>query len=474
MGRRKIEIEPITEDRNRTVTFIKRKAGLFKKAHELSVLCQVDVALIILGSNNTFYEYSSVDMGDLLEHYKLNSTLRHSVKEPSDFGDFQKKPRVILNPKSRRKRQNHHYQPVLNTSLSSNPVTSETHSNYHDIHINNAVHMSSSVHSRHSVKRPRLDDSIHSSISNTHRNTPSFTFQQSPETRQTPQLYVTGPVPSPPLLHQNNQSVNRPELSVEIPNGTLIENQFHSNVNSNSQASTPNLLPPQESSRINMTPPYIETDVYSPNSKPSSIVIQPPKINTVDQFQNPFPSVYSFAGPTPTSLTSPQSLPQIHQITRPNTVPSTGQFSFPQPQQQRLQLISNVLPGQHSILNNSLSSHVAQISLTQDILNPTRSTVIHPNQTNVQIHRDDIEAQHDMEKKKVSNEIPQKITIESENTTDTGGSTNSSGTKNDITVKQDQEPSNYAVEQRSSTELSDKSSPEMKVTNSEVVEALQK
>ena len=31
MGRRKIEIEPLTDDRNRTVTFVKRKAGLFKK-----------------------------------------------------------------------------------------------------------------------------------------------------------------------------------------------------------------------------------------------------------------------------------------------------------------------------------------------------------------------------------------------------------------------------------------------------------
>lgn len=101
MGRRKINIEPITQERNRTVTFIKRKAGLFKKAHELAVLCQVDVAVIILGHNNTFYEFSSVDTGDLIRHYQ-SPDLVHDVKEPSDFGDYVKKERVELRKNRRR------------------------------------------------------------------------------------------------------------------------------------------------------------------------------------------------------------------------------------------------------------------------------------------------------------------------------------------------------------------------------------
>lgn len=90
MGRRKIEIQRISDDRNRAVTFIKRKAGLFKKAHELSVLCQVDIAVIILGSNNTFYEFSSVDTNDLIYHYQNDKNLLHEVKDPSDYGDFHK------------------------------------------------------------------------------------------------------------------------------------------------------------------------------------------------------------------------------------------------------------------------------------------------------------------------------------------------------------------------------------------------
>ncbi|SCU87974.1 LAFA_0E09956g1_1 [Lachancea sp. 'fantastica'] len=102
MGRRKIAIEPILDERNRTVTFIKRKAGLFKKAHELAVLCQVDIAVIILGSNNTFYEFSSVDTDDLIEHYQ-NPKLQHDAKDPSNYGNYRKKERVVIRDRSKRR-----------------------------------------------------------------------------------------------------------------------------------------------------------------------------------------------------------------------------------------------------------------------------------------------------------------------------------------------------------------------------------
>lgn len=51
-------------------TFLKRKGGLFKKAHELAVLCSVDVAVIIFGHNKKLYEYSSCDMHDALGRYQ--------------------------------------------------------------------------------------------------------------------------------------------------------------------------------------------------------------------------------------------------------------------------------------------------------------------------------------------------------------------------------------------------------------------
>ncbi|KAL2754987.1 hypothetical protein ACRALDRAFT_1077149 [Sodiomyces alcalophilus JCM 7366] len=84
MGRRKIEIKPIKDDRNRSVTFLKRKGGLFKKAHELSVLCSVDVAVFIFGNNKKLYEYSSRDMTELITRYQYHGP-PNEHKGPSDF-----------------------------------------------------------------------------------------------------------------------------------------------------------------------------------------------------------------------------------------------------------------------------------------------------------------------------------------------------------------------------------------------------
>ncbi|KAI6086678.1 hypothetical protein F4821DRAFT_123914 [Hypoxylon rubiginosum] len=84
MGRRKIEIKAIKDDRNRSVTFLKRKGGLFKKAHELSVLCSVDVAVFIFGSNKKLYEYSSSDMRDLITRYQYHGG-PNEHKGPHDF-----------------------------------------------------------------------------------------------------------------------------------------------------------------------------------------------------------------------------------------------------------------------------------------------------------------------------------------------------------------------------------------------------
>ncbi|KAJ5336575.1 Transcription factor MADS-box [Penicillium brevicompactum] len=86
MGRRKIEIKAIKDDRNRSVTFLKRKGGLFKKAHELAVLCSVDVAVIIFGQNKKLYEYSSCDMHDALGRYQYFGP-PHEHKGREDFAN---------------------------------------------------------------------------------------------------------------------------------------------------------------------------------------------------------------------------------------------------------------------------------------------------------------------------------------------------------------------------------------------------
>jgi len=51
------------------VTFTKRKFGLMKKAYELSVLCDCEIALIMFSSSNKLFQYASTDMDRVLLKY---------------------------------------------------------------------------------------------------------------------------------------------------------------------------------------------------------------------------------------------------------------------------------------------------------------------------------------------------------------------------------------------------------------------
>jgi hypothetical protein len=67
MGRNKIKIERITNERNRHATFTKRKNGLFKKAMELSILCDCEIALLVYNSNEKVFQYCSNDLEEVLQ-----------------------------------------------------------------------------------------------------------------------------------------------------------------------------------------------------------------------------------------------------------------------------------------------------------------------------------------------------------------------------------------------------------------------
>ncbi|KAM5557225.1 hypothetical protein ABKV19_024556 [Rosa sericea] len=69
MVRGKIEVKRIENATSRQVTFSKRRNGLFKKAFELSVLCDVEVAVIIFSQKGRLYEFSSSDMQKTIKQY---------------------------------------------------------------------------------------------------------------------------------------------------------------------------------------------------------------------------------------------------------------------------------------------------------------------------------------------------------------------------------------------------------------------
>ena len=67
------------------MTFTKRKNGLMKKAMELSVLCDCQIALVIFNSNNKLFQYSSGDIDGVLRRFKDDATGPHERRTNKDL-----------------------------------------------------------------------------------------------------------------------------------------------------------------------------------------------------------------------------------------------------------------------------------------------------------------------------------------------------------------------------------------------------
>ncbi|KAJ8752977.1 hypothetical protein K2173_008712 [Erythroxylum novogranatense] len=69
MVRGKIQMKRIENDASRQMSFSKRRNGLLKKAHELSVLCDAEVAVIVFSQRGRLYEFSSHEMPKTMDRY---------------------------------------------------------------------------------------------------------------------------------------------------------------------------------------------------------------------------------------------------------------------------------------------------------------------------------------------------------------------------------------------------------------------
>lgn len=81
MGRKKIAIKRITDERVRKVTFSKRKGGLVKKAMELSLLCDCEIGLVIFTPkpDQKLYKYATNSMENVVNRYHSTSQAQESV-----------------------------------------------------------------------------------------------------------------------------------------------------------------------------------------------------------------------------------------------------------------------------------------------------------------------------------------------------------------------------------------------------------
>nr|BBG57459.1 MADS-box transcription factor [Habenaria radiata] len=83
MGRGRVELKRIENKINRQVTFSKRRNGIMKKAYELSVLCDAEIALIIFSNRGKLFEFGSPDITKTLERYQRCTFTPQSI-DPTD------------------------------------------------------------------------------------------------------------------------------------------------------------------------------------------------------------------------------------------------------------------------------------------------------------------------------------------------------------------------------------------------------
>ncbi|CAO1947081.1 unnamed protein product [Urochloa humidicola] len=82
MARRgRVELRRIEDKASRQVRFSKRRAGLFKKAFELALLCDAEVALLVFSPAGKLYEYSSTSIEDTYDRYRRFAGTGRNVNE---------------------------------------------------------------------------------------------------------------------------------------------------------------------------------------------------------------------------------------------------------------------------------------------------------------------------------------------------------------------------------------------------------
>ncbi|KAL6616627.1 hypothetical protein ACP70R_038897 [Stipagrostis hirtigluma subsp. patula] len=110
MARRgRVQLRRIEDKASRQVRFSKRRAGLFKKAFELALLCDAEVALLVFSPAGKLYEYSSTSIEDRNNNNdEASSDLQSKLKEittwsvqnnadESDASELEKLEKLLTN-----------------------------------------------------------------------------------------------------------------------------------------------------------------------------------------------------------------------------------------------------------------------------------------------------------------------------------------------------------------------------------------
>lgn len=78
-GRQKIKMQKMEKESNLQVTFSKRRSGLFKKASELSILCGVEIAIVVFSPAKKAFSFGHPSVEMITDRY-----LRENIPSSSN------------------------------------------------------------------------------------------------------------------------------------------------------------------------------------------------------------------------------------------------------------------------------------------------------------------------------------------------------------------------------------------------------
>lgn len=84
-GRRKIKIEYIPDRNRRHITFSKRKAGIMKKAYELSTLTGTQVLLLVASETGHVYTFATSKFQDMVSQQEGRTMIQRCLGNPEDL-----------------------------------------------------------------------------------------------------------------------------------------------------------------------------------------------------------------------------------------------------------------------------------------------------------------------------------------------------------------------------------------------------
>ncbi|KAG2226496.1 hypothetical protein INT45_014240 [Circinella minor] len=238
MGRKKIKIQTIQDERNRQVTFLKRKNGLMKKAYELSVLCDCQVALIIFNTHGKLVQYASTDIDRILMQYTefvnadSNDSTDGSSKTPTGVGGVathgeetsiedgkatmpSATPSPGLSSTTSHQSSQHHHPLPHHQALYSSSSASST-SPYHSVV--RQQQQQSMMHQTHPAQSPQPMYRTSNNGTQLLSSKPSPIMQQQP---QPPSLYVSNSTPTT----TTNNPMNSPQPTTYATPTSMTQNK---------------------------------------------------------------------------------------------------------------------------------------------------------------------------------------------------------------------------------------------------------